>query len=350
MSLDSIIKISVSTQSKPMAQAGFGTPIIIAEHEYLKQRVQSFGNLAELFNIKNADKEKGLPESAQFQKSALYRTASAIFSQNPTVPKIKVGKRLSDESITVALDEITKSDADGDFYGVLVVPKDPKKDFMDLSETIATRRLLAGIDLDDSTLQLAPILKESEGASRIYAFFKEDPDDYPAAACMGKMLPKSPGSATWANKELNGVKKSKFSSSKIEELEKNNVNRHVDINKVGFTMDGWVMAGQGIDDIHGIDWLQVRIQERLLRLQSINDKIPLTLKGVDLARCEVLAQLKEAVTRGFLAAEPEPYVSVPKIEDISFANRQKRILPDVYFRARLAGAIHKIEIHGTITI
>lgn len=115
-------------------------------------------------------------------------------------------------------------------------------------------------------------------------------------------------------------------------------------------MDGWVMSGQGIDDIHGIDWLSVRIQERLLRLQQLNDKIPMTMKGADLARCEVMAQLKEAVARGFLAADPEPYVSVPNIEDISFDNRQKRILPDVYFRARLAGAIHKIEIQGTVTM
>ena len=57
MSLDSIVRIIISTQSLQMAQAGFGTPIIIAQHDYLTDRVKSFANLSELFGISTVDKE-----------------------------------------------------------------------------------------------------------------------------------------------------------------------------------------------------------------------------------------------------------------------------------------------------
>lgn len=56
-------------------------------------------------------------------------------------------------------------------------------------------------------------------------------------------------------------------------------------------MDGRVMSGEYINIVHGIDWLHVRIQERLFRLLMINEKIPYTAKVVDLVRCEILAQL-----------------------------------------------------------
>ena len=115
-------------------------------------------------------------------------------------------------------------------------------------------------------------------------------------------------------------------------------------------MDGKVASGEYVDIVHGIDWLHVRIQERLFCLLMINEKIPYTAKGVDLVRSEIMGQLKDAVYRGLLAAEPEPQVSIPNIEDIAPDIRGQRKLPDVCFSGRLAGAIHEIEIRGTVTV
>jgi hypothetical protein len=349
MSLDSIVRITISTQNLSMAQAGFGTPIIIAQHDYLKQRVQSFSSLAEIFAIRDVEKEKALPEEKQFHKHPLYLMASAIFSQNPSVPKLKIGKRQSNESVTEALNNIINGDADGDFYGVLLLPNDPKKDYVELAQAVASKRLLAGIDIDDGIIDIAATLNKSEGARRIFTVFKEEQNEYPAAAWMGRMLTQAPGSTSWAFKELLGIKKSKLSADKIGKLKAAVINRHIDINKVGVTMDGKVMKDEYIDIIHGVDWLHVRIQERLFRLLMINEKIPYTLKGIDLVRSEIMAQLKEAVYRGLLAPEPEPQVSTPAIEDIDPVTRGQRKLPDVSFSGRLAGAIHEIEIRGTVT-
>jgi hypothetical protein len=186
-------------------------------------------------------------------------------------------------------------------------------------------------------------------SGRVFYIYKEDEADFPAAAWMGKMLPEPPGSTTWAFKELADITKSKLNTTTISNLNKLNINRHIYINNKGVTLDGKVSANEYIDIVHGIDWLHVRIQERIFRLLMLNGKIPYTLKGIDLIRSELLAQLKDAVRRGLLAEVPEPTVSIPDIDSISTDKKESRILPDVKFSARLAGAIHAVEIRGTVT-
>src|SRR5437867_2989321 len=106
MSLDSIVNVTITSQSLHMSQAGFGTPLIIAEHDYWTDRVKSFGDLSEL--------------AVTPKKSALYLTAQALVSQTPRVPKFKVGLRTKTESVADALDKILLEDKDGDFYGILL--------------------------------------------------------------------------------------------------------------------------------------------------------------------------------------------------------------------------------------
>jgi len=347
MSLDNIVQITITSKSLHMTQAGFGTPLIIAKHEYLKQTVTPISNILELFNLRKEDIEKALPKEQKFENQPLYRMVQSLFAQSLSVPKIKIGKRDNNASVTEALAKIIKEDADGDFYGLLLLTDDAKE-YLELADAISDKKLLAGIDLDKDNQHLAEELKGSLGARRIFSIYKEDPEDYPAAAWMGRMLCQSPGSSSWAYKDLIGIKKSKLNTTITEGLKKLNINRHIDINDKGVTLDGKVASGEYIDIIHGIDWLHVRIQERIFRLLMLNEKIPYTLKGIDLVRSELIAQLDEGVARGLLAADPPPEVSIPNIETIPKAKKEQRILPDVSFCARLAGAIHTIEIRGTV--
>lgn len=348
MSLDNIVKITIDTQSLNMSQAGFGTPLIIAEHDYWPELVRSFSNLSELFETQAKEKK--------FENHPLYKIVQAIFAQSPSVPKVKIGKRTKDESVVAALEAISKADIDGDFYGVLLLTEKGKeaKDYISLADAVSTRRLLAGVDIPydieglDATTNLGKSLSDSKGARRIFSFYNVKEGDYPAAAWMGRMLSQAPGSTSWAFKGLAGIEKAKLSTNTIDKLKAQSINRHININNVGVTLDGKVASGEYIDIVHGIDWLHVRIQERLFRLLRLNEKIPYTLKGIDLVRCEIMAQLKEAVSRGLLAADPEPQVSVPKIDDISEDKRKIRVLPDVHFSGRIAGAIHEIEIKGVV--
>lgn len=339
MSLDSIVNITIDTKSLQMAQAGFGIPLIIAPGEELKgDRVKIFKNVLEL--------------SFLDPKSASYRMAQALMAQNPRVSLAKIGFRLTSESIAQALEAIINEDAD--FYGVLLANEhgdDHKaymRDVISLAEAIAFKRLLAGVDIDENHLSAAEELK-AKGYSNIFLSYKAVADEYLCAALMGKMLPKTPGSSSWAFKELAGIRPQKINVDLSERLKNLNVNRYIAISAQGLSLDGKVAKGEYIDVVHGRAWLQVRIQERLFRLFMLNDKIPFTSKGLDLVRSEIGAQLSMAVDRGFLAADPKPEVFIPSLGSIDESAREKRILPDVTFSARAAGAIHEIEIRGTIT-
>ncbi len=375
MSIDSIVNVTITSQSLHMSQAGFGTPLIIAEHDYWTERVKSFSDLSELTFVPKKPAEtaptnvartvmttdsgapavpKKEPQPQLIPKdSALYLTAQALISQTPRVPKFKVGLREKTESVADALDKILLDDKDGDFYGILLAADygdDHAKYIADVQSLISTlkdKRLLAGIDVTEK--QLAAFPEKGMTSGRLFYIYKEDGADFPAAAWMGKMLPEAPGSTTWAFKELRDITKSKLNTTTIDTLKKRNINRHLYINNKGVTLDGKVSADEYIDIVHGIDWLHVRIQERIFRLLMLNGKIPYTLKGIDLVRSELLAQLKDAVRRGLLAEDPEPTVSIPDIDSIPIEKKESRILPDVKFSARLAGAIHAIEIRGTVT-
>jgi hypothetical protein len=338
MSLDNIVNISISAQSVQMAQAGFGIPLIIGrDHDDWPGRIKTFSDLSELDKI-NFD-------------SPLYRMAQTLMSQNPKVPKAKIGLRFEGETVEQALDAIIKEDAD--FYGVLLINEygdDAEKymaDVTSLVRAVKNKRLLAGVDLTEKQFKSISSFDDLI-ERRLFTIYKTKADDYPAAAWMGRMLPLAPGSASWAFKQLSGVKKEKLNTEVIEALKKAHINRHIGINDVGVTLDGKVMSKEYIDVVHGIDWLHVRIQERLFRLLMLNEKIPYTPKGIDLVRSEIMAQLKEGVYRGLLAENPEPVVSIPAIDDIDSITRGQRKLPDVRFSARLAGAIHEIEIRGKV--
>ena len=62
------------------------------------------------------------------------------------------------------------------------------------------------------------------------------------------------------------------------------------------------------------------------------------------------ASLRAAVNQGILAADPAPTVTVPKVADVSAADKTARLLPDMKFTGTLAGAIHKVTITGVVSV
>ncbi len=374
MSIDSIVKISIETKSLSMAQKGFGIPLILGKFDHPDDwRVRSFSDASELLEwtaelvkfealdpaLTPKKKEEELVRRAQenakaksekegqLRNTAVFKAAQIIFSQSPRVEKIKVGRILEKESIATSFCEICV--VDEDFYGVLFPNGGDSyaNDAQILANIIAQKRMILGLDVNKTTQYIATDFKEKNN-DRVFCIHSPN-DECLASAWMGKMLPEAPGAASWAFRSLKEVIPYGLTTTETYELEKSNINRYLGIKGQGVTLDGKMSSGKFIDVTHGIDWLHVRIQERLFRLLVLNKKIPYTLKGIDLVRCEIIAQLKEAVYQGVLADDPEPQVSTPKMEELDEQTRGERVLPKIRFSGRLAGAIHKIEIQGTVT-
>lgn len=333
MSLESIINLTISAKSVHIGQRGFGVPLLVGRHTQWPERVRTYASVDALL----AD---GFASDCR-----LVRMAEVLMAQNPGIKLFKIGRR-EDADVTADLRSI--SECDNDFYGFLLDSSEPDQ-IVAAAEWAETKRVIFGVDVHDWEVA-AQLKTKGERLSHTFGVFQKKEDNFVAAALMAKMLAHKPGSSSWAFKSLAKVTPTSFSDNEITKLDAHNINRYTSIKNVSVSLPGKAVSGEYLDVVCGLDWLYARIQERLFALLLKNPKIPYTNQGVDLVRCEIMAQLKEAIHAGILAPEPEPVVSAPDVADISDANKAQRVLPDVSFSGTLSGAIHAITINGTVSL
>lgn len=175
-------------------------------------------------------------------------------------------------------------------------------------------------------------------------------EEFPGAGWAGLALPKDPGSLTWMFKTIAGVTFTDLNSGEQTAIKNKNGNCYVRISGVNMTQWGITSSGEYIDVIRGIDFLRARLQEYIFARLVNLDKVPYTDKGVGIVEAEIRAVLDLCINQGILAASPAPTVGVPLVENVSSTDRANRLLPDVTFEARLAGAIHAVEIDGVVSV
>ncbi len=179
-----------------------------------------------------------------------------------------------------------------------------------------------------------------------------------AVAMAVKAMNYHAGEETWALKQLAAVLPSKLSGTFVKELEKQNISYLSTVASKNIIYGGKTNGGEWIDIIRFRDWLQSDMQTRVVNLLLVNPKIPYTDNGIGLVENQMLASLKDGQKYGGIAptefddagaAIPGYKTSVPLAANISSAQKVTRVLTDCKFTARLAGAIHAVEIKGTLT-
>ena len=104
-----------------------------------------------------------------------------------------------------------------------------------------------------------------------------------------------------------------------------------------------------IDCTTSIDWLDCRMTEDVFGLLTgTSTKIPYTQAGIDLVAAQVRARLDLGVANGHI--DSGFTLSIPDIAEVSASDKTTRCLTNVTWSAVLAGAIHKVEIVGTVTV
>lgn len=185
---------------------------------------------------------------------------------------------------------------------------------------------------------------------RTFLYFHPTTEEFPHAASLGKNLPKDPGSITWKFKSLTGVSYQEYTASELTELRNKNAEHYYRLAGNNISAEGKMIGGEFIDITRFIDWLTARLQENVFGRLINLDKIPFTDQGIAIVENEVRGVLKNGIAVGGLAADPEPTVTVPLAADVDVNDKANRLLPDVEFTATLAGAIHAVEIRGTVSV
>lgn len=183
----------------------------------------------------------------------------------------------------------------------------------------------------------------------ISVFAKASDDTYIEEAWQGECLPYDAGSQTWAYKTLAGISADTLTGGQRTALLAKNYNTYTTRGGVNVTEEGKVASGEFIDIMRGIDWLESRLEVEIFTNLVNKRKIPYDDTGIQLIKTTVQSVLDEAVRAGVLQAGSVE-VTAPLYSTISSANKLARNLPDIDFTATLSGAIHKVEVNGTVTV
>lgn len=194
------------------------------------------------------------------------------------------------------------------------------------------------------------------GNDRTYILCHSDENSvaFPEAALVGATAGKEAGSFTYKNVILSGITPKVMSQSDITAVHAVHASAFVLKCGDGVTSEGKSTSGEYTDIIDAQDYIVQKIEYGVQKLLNNSDKIPYDNVGIGRLENAVINVLKEAANNGVIALTddgvPNYSVSFKARKDTSTANRQARKYVDGSFTFALAGAIHEVEINGTIEI
>jgi len=190
---------------------------------------------------------------------------------------------------------------------------------------------------------------------RTYSIWSDNVLSYAALAWMGGRFPTDPGSSTWKFKQLAGVSKSVLNATAKANLIAQDGNYYISVAGIPITGEGVMASGKFIDVTRTVDAIKAALQESLLTVLANAPKLPFTNASVALVESEIRGVLGEfqgtKEQPGALDPETPIVITAPRVQDVSTIDRANRLLPDIFFSARLSGAIHALNpIEGTLSI
>ena len=281
---------------------------------------------------------------------------------------IKISSNLSAE-LTEPTEEIADTmnavmASDSDFYGIVLASRD-KDDIMAMAEWVETQTKLFGTSTaeqgakdSETDTDLLSMLK-AKNYYRTFAFYHELADsEYLEAGVMARCFAIEPGGETWANKVLSGLTADNLTETEYLAISGKNGNTFETFRNKSITQNGKVAGDEWIDVIRFRDWLQEEITVNVFNLLINSDKVPYTDAGIALVENQIRQALLLGQRRGGIA--PTEYdednnenlgftIEMPLAANIPANTKAQRLLEDVNFTARLAGAIHVVEITGSFT-
>lgn len=274
------------------------------------------------------------------------------FDVAPDLSLFSVKATHADPGIEDDLGEILL--ADSDWYALVLTTKSAAEIEAAASWTEANGRLFCAATSDTDVTgsgsgDIASTLKAS-AYERSWVVYHPAPGAFADAALFGRCLPTDPGSITWKFQQLAGVPVVALTPSQATNALGKNAMLYVSRAGVGVTMEGKAASGEFIDNRRFLDWVSARIQENVFGLLSRSKKVPYTDEGVLGIVAMVEEVIKQGVTVGGFAPTPEPTVTAAPVADQPINDRLAREYRGVSFSATLAGAVHSVNVRGTVTV
>lgn len=253
---------------------------------------------------------------------------------------------------------------DNDWYGLAQTSRVPA-DIMAAADWTESQRKIHGTAIAEEGAKDAAVstdtgskLKDGNYFRTHWWYHKDAATDYPEVAIMARCFSINPGGETWANKQLAAITTDKLTETEYLAVTAKNGNTFEPFRNLTITQNGKVAAGEWIDVIRFRDWLQEEMSLRIFRKMVTLDKVSYTDGGIAI----IETQMRDALTLGQErdGIAPTEYdednnenpgytISAPLNYRISTNDKANRVLNDMKFTARLAGAIHVVNLNGSLT-
>jgi hypothetical protein len=254
-------------------------------------------------------------------------------------------------------------DEDSAWYGLVLTErvKDTQLDAAEWTEANDKLFITATNEADvlnpSVTTDLISTLKNTRYYRTAVLFHTNAATEYPDAAWAGRVFTIKPGGETWALKQLASVTPSPLTSTQKQTVVNKGGNTFEFYqSSIALTNPGKVSAGEWIDVIRFRDWLKDTIQVNMTQMMINRDKVPYTDQGIQLCVTNLRKSLQEGQNVGGIAPDeldandqtvPGFVITYPRSVELAPSIKASRVL-SLGFTARLAGAIHVVEITGAL--
>ena len=254
-------------------------------------------------------------------------------------------------------------DEDSNWYG-LVLAERIKATQLAAAEWVEANEKLFITATDEAAVlnpalatDLISVLKNTRYFRTAVLYHTNAATEYPDAAWAARVFTIQPGGETWALKGLSSVTPSRLTASQKSTIVTKGGNTFEFYQEsIALTNPGRTAAGEWIDIIRFRDWLKMAIQVGMVQMMINRNKVPYTDAGIQLCVSQLRRALQEGQNVGGIAPEeldangdsvPGYIITAPRAADLSAEIKASRVLA-LGFTARLAGAIHVVEITGAL--
>lgn len=332
------VKVKIDL-TKPIGSVGFGIPLILVENAGEAVGYTEVSSMAEVVTA-------GFAEG-----TAAYKAVNLLFMQE-SAPKQVAMCAVTGAATAALADEVLVNKG----WRQLIVVSEGEDNASSISaisaliETMDGKLYFAGLDLADATTMT------TTGLRRTILFYCDPTDDVPVpvAAFVGEAAGREAGSFTYKNLKLTGVEPQDLTEAEVQAIHAKGGITFVMKAGDGVTSEGKLAGGEYIDIIDCEDYIIQQLAYKTQKVLNDTAKVPYDNNGIGLLESVAMDVLYGAYNNGMIADKadgtPDYSVYYALREDTKESDRAARRYLGGSFSFALAGAIHEVEINGTITV
>jgi hypothetical protein len=274
-------------------------------------------------------------------------TAGLVLDYTSMSTALTVVDSTTDPGLAADLADIAA--ADGGWYFLLLDSTGQAENVVAATWAESTYRMFIAQTADSAcltsatTTNLAYVLKAASRA-RTSVWWNQDISANLAVAMVGNRSTATPGSDTWALKNLSGPIPSDYlTETQIGYLKAQHANYYLTVGDKGRTLNGWDSSGEYCDVVRFLDWLRGTMQVNIVNDLARAEKIPNTDEGRQVIANAMAVTLEQGVRNKGFKRTPAPTVTMPPDTDTTSFDATTRGLSGVSFSGKLANAIQLVN-------